>query len=189
MPKNKKDIYSFVGMCNFHRDMWQQCAKVLAPLASSTSKNAKWEWMDIHQKAFDDAKCIVGCEVMLAFPDFNKIFDIHTDVSDTQLGAVLLQGRKPVAFCSCKLNSAQKHCAMTERELLAIAETSKEHRNILLGHKICVCADHKNLTCKNFNADCVPWWRLLVKEYGPELICLPSKMNVVTDALSQSLLQ
>ena len=111
--------------------------------------------MDIHQKAFNDAKCIVGREVMLAFPDFNKMFDIHMDASDTQLGAVLSQDGKPVAFCSRKLNSAQKHCAMTERELLMIAETLKEHRNILLGHKICICADHKNLTCKNFNTDCV----------------------------------
>ena len=184
MPKNKKDVRSFIGVCNFCQDMWQRRAKILAPLASLTSKNAKWEWTDVHQKAFDDAKCIVRREVMLAFPDFNKMFNIHTDASDTQLGAVLSQDGKPVAFCSRKLNGAQKHHAMTERELLVIAETSKEHRNILLGHKICIYTDHKNLTCKNFNTDRVSRWRLLIEEHGPELICLPGEMNVVTDALS-----
>ena len=185
-PKNKKDVRSFIGMCNFCRDMWQRRAEILAPLASLTSKNAKWEWTDVHQKAFDDAKCVIGREVMLAFPDFNKTFDIHTDASDTQLGAMLSQDGKPVAFCSRKLSGTQKCHTMTERELLAIAETSKEHRNILLGHKICICADHKNLTCKNFNADRVSRWRLLVEECGPELICLPGETNVVADALSRS---
>ena len=83
---------------------------------------------------------------MLTFPDFNKTFNIHMDASDKQLGTALSQGGKPVAFCSRKLSSVQKHHAMTERELLTIAETSKEHRNVLLGHKICICTDHKNLT-------------------------------------------
>ena len=184
MPKNKKDVCSFIGMCNFHQTCGSNVPKFSHLSLLLTSKNAKWEWTDIHQKAFNDAKCIVGHEVMLAFPDFNKMFNIHMDASDTQLGAVLSQDGKPVAFCSRKLNGAQKHHAMTKRELLAIAETSKEHRNILLGHKICVHADHKNLTCKNFNADRVSRWRLLIEEYGPELICLPGETNVVTDALS-----
>ena len=53
--------------------------------------------MDQHsQKAFVEAKKIVACNVMLAYPDLNKEFVIHMDTShDTQLGAIILQDGKP----------------------------------------------------------------------------------------------
>ena len=70
---------------------------------------------------------------MLAFPDFSKPFVINTDASHTQLGAVISQDDRPIAFYSRKLNDAQTRYTTTERELLSIVETLKEFRNILLG--------------------------------------------------------
>jgi hypothetical protein len=35
---------------------------------------------------------------MLIFPDFNKGFEIHMDISDYQLGSVIRQDQKPIAF-------------------------------------------------------------------------------------------
>ena len=109
-------------------------------------------------------------EVLLAYPDFDKTFDIHTDASKAQLGAVISQDKKPIAFYSRKLNPAQTRYTTTERELLAIVETLKEFKNILLGQSIRVHTDHKNLTYKNFNTDCVMRWRLILEQFGPELI-------------------
>ena len=51
------------------------------------------------------------------------------------------------------MNNAQRNYTTTERELLAIVETLKEFRNILLGHRIQVYTDHKNLTYKTFNTE------------------------------------
>ena len=48
-------------------------------------------------------KRIVGQEVLLAYPNFNERFDIHTDASHTQLGAVISQNGKPITFYSRKL--------------------------------------------------------------------------------------
>jgi hypothetical protein len=58
---------------------------VLAPLTALTSKDAKWKWTDKHRKAFNDIKNIIAREVMLAYPDFSKPFEIHTDASHHQL--------------------------------------------------------------------------------------------------------
>ena len=102
-------------------------------------------------KGFDKIKQIMSQEVLLAYPDFTKPFEIHTDASHTQLGAVIAQEGQPIAFYSRKLNSAQTRYTTTEQELLAICETLKEFCNILLGYKIRVYCNHKNLTYKNFN--------------------------------------
>lgn len=184
-PKTKKQLRSFIGIINYYRDMWVRRSHVLAPLAQLTSKTTKWKWNEEHQKAFDDAKKIIAKETLLAYPDFNKPFIIHTDASHLQLGAVISQDKKPIAFYSRKLNPAQTRYTTTERELLSIVETLKEFRNILLGHKIVVYTDHKNLTYKTFNTERVMRWRLVLEEYGPELRYIKGENNVVADALSR----
>ena len=68
---------------------------------------------------------------------------------------VIGQNNKPIAFYSRKLQLAQKRNTTTERELLSIVETLKEFKNILLGQQIVVYTNHKNLTYKNFNMECV----------------------------------
>ena len=124
-------------------------------------------------------------ETILAYPDFNKPFEIHTDASKTQLGACISQDGKPIAFYSRKLNPAQTRYTTTERELLSIVETFKEFRNILLGQQLIVHTDHENLTYKKFNTDRVMRWRLFLEEYSPDLRYIKGEHNVVADALSR----
>ena len=52
-------------------------------------------------------KKIISQQVLLSYPNFNDFFEIHTDASHTQLGAVISQNGKPIAFYSRKLNPAQ----------------------------------------------------------------------------------
>jgi len=131
------------------------------------------------------AKRIIAKETLSAHPDFNKPFQMHTDASHCQLGAVVSQDGKPIAFCSRKLNPAQMRCTTVERELLSIAETLKEHRNTLLGQEIEVFTDHKNLVCKHFNTERVMRWRLLLEEFEPRLTHVKRSTNIVADALSR----
>ena len=184
-PKNKRELRRFIGIVNYYRDMWIRRSHLLAPLASLTSKKAKWRWQNEHRQAFEQIKKVISKETLLAYPNFDKPFVIHTDASHTQLGAVISQDNRPIAFYSRKLNPAQTRYTTTERELLSIVETLKEFRNILLGQQIVVHTDHKNLTCKNFNTERVMRWRLLLEEYGPELRYIKGEHNIVADALSR----
>ena len=47
-----------------------------------------------HQKCFDAIKRVIGREVLLAYTDFNAPFEVHTDASNLQLGAVIYQKYK-----------------------------------------------------------------------------------------------
>jgi RNase H-like domain found in reverse transcriptase len=101
------------------------------------------------------------------------------------LGAVITQEGCPIAYCSRKLNTSKLNYTTTEKELLAIVETLKEFRTILLGQDIVVYTDHKNLSYKVFNTQRVMRWWLLIKEYGPTLQYVKGVNNVVADALSR----
>ncbi len=184
-PTTQKQLRRFIGMVNYYRDMWIRRSDTLTPLTALCSKNAKWRWTSIEQKAFATMKKIIGRETLLTYPQFNRPFDIYTDASHTQLGAVVMQDNHPVAFYSRKLNPAQTRYTTTERELLSIVETLKEFRNILLGQQINVYTDHKNLTYKNFNTERVMRWRLIIEEFSPNLIYIKGTHNVVADALSR----
>ena len=184
-PTTKKELRRFLGLINYYRDMWARRSETLAPLTALSSPTTPWSWSTEHQAAFDKMKSIIGKTTLLTYPDFTKPFDIYTDASHIQIGAVITQDNRPIAFYTRKLNPAQTRYTTTERELLAIVETLKEFRNILIGHSIRVFTDHKNLTYKNFNTERVMRWRLIIEEFGPELIYLQGKKNVVADALSR----
>ena len=146
VPKTHKQLRHFIGMIKFYRDMWQKRSDIISPLTALTSKNVKYYWKDEHQKCFDAIKRVIGSEVLLAYPDFNAPFEIYTDASKLQIGAVVFQKGKPIAFYSQNMNRAQQNYTTTEKELLSLVATIKEFRNILLGDQITVYTDHKNLT-------------------------------------------
>ena len=66
-------------MVNFYTDMWPKRSELLAPLSAMTSSNVKFQWTEEHEEAFSSMKKIMARETLLAFPDFNKSFEIHTD--------------------------------------------------------------------------------------------------------------
>ena len=72
-------------------------------------------------------------QTLLHYPNFNETFEIYTDASLHQIGAVIAQNNKPIAFYTRKLRDGQHNYPTAGRELLAIVEIQKEFRTILLG--------------------------------------------------------
>jgi RNase H-like domain found in reverse transcriptase len=151
-PTTRKELCHFLGIVNYYRDMWFHRSELLGPLSSLTSSKVKFEWLSTHQLAFDKIKKVMETEVLLSYPDFGKLFHIYTDASDHQLGAVIMQDKKPLAFYSRKLNAAQRRYTTAEHELLSTIETCKEYKNILLGYPIIVFTDHKKNTFNGLKA-------------------------------------
>ncbi len=59
-------------------------------------------------------------------------FEVYTD-SYSQLGGVVTQSNRLLAFFSWKPNKAQQKFSVTKQELLAIVEIQKAFKGMLLG--------------------------------------------------------
>jgi hypothetical protein len=99
--------------------MWRQRSHILAPLTKLTPNKVVFEWTDEQQEAFEEIKRVMCQKTMLSFPDFSKEFHVYTDASDYQLGGVIMQDDKPLAFYSRKLLSAQMKYTTGKKELLS----------------------------------------------------------------------
>ncbi len=112
-PKKVEELRHFLGMVQYYRDLWARRSKMLAPLTSLVgeysqtrvtrakgTKKAPWRWDEVHQRAFDHVKTTIAREVVLAYPDYSKVFKIYTDALSKQLGAVITQENRPIAFFS-----------------------------------------------------------------------------------------
>jgi hypothetical protein len=97
----------------------------------------------------------------LAYPDYSKVFEIYTDASSKQLGAVITLENMPIEFFSWKLSTMQRKYSVTKIELLAIVETIKEFKGMLWDQSIKVYTDHANLIrdALGMTLDCVYLWR------------------------------
>ena len=127
--------------------MWDRWSHILHPLTELTSPKAKFKLNDMEQKEFDDIKRTVAHDTLLEYSDFKKRFDINTDGSDYQLGAVISQSGKTINLYIRKLTKTKTRYTVTEEEWLSIVKTLKVFCTILLGQQFKIFTDHKNLTC------------------------------------------
>ena len=121
-PTRQKQMREFIGLVKYYREMWSKQSHLLHPLTELTSNKVKFKCTDAEKKSFDDIKLAVACDTLLAYPYFNKCYDIHTDARNYQTGAVIIQCGKPISSYSHKLTSTQTRYTLTERELLIIVK-------------------------------------------------------------------
>ncbi len=106
---NVKELRHFLGMVQYYHDLWARRSKMHAPLTSLVgecgqtkttktkgTKKVPWHWDEVHQRAFDHVKATITREVVLAYPDYSKVFEIYTNASSKQLGAVITQDNRPI---------------------------------------------------------------------------------------------
>jgi hypothetical protein len=121
-----------------------ECSQTKITKAKGTKK-VPWHWDEVHQIAFNHIKATITTKVVLAYPDYSKVFKIYKDASSKQLGAAITQDIRRIAFFSWKLSIVQHKYSVTKIELPAIVKTLKEFKGMLWGQSIKVFTEHKNL--------------------------------------------
>ncbi|GLB44373.1 putative retrotransposable element tf2 155 kda protein type 1-like, partial [Lyophyllum shimeji] len=88
VPRNKKEVQSFLGFTNFYRRFIRDFSHHARPLFDLTAKDVAWTWGSGQQDAFDSLKRAITSKPVLIFPDDDRPFRVEADSSDLATGAV-----------------------------------------------------------------------------------------------------
>lgn len=74
---------------------------------------------------------------------------VETNASDIGLGAVLMQGNRPLAFLSKPMSNTNKFLSIYEKEFLALIMAIEKWRPYLQRQEFIIKTDHKSLSYLN----------------------------------------
>ena len=193
VPKNTKEVRSFVSLASYYRKFVHNFAQIATPLTSMLEKNQSFHWTIECQHAFDTLPANLGTTTKLTLPDFSRPFRVTCDASGVALGAALSQldetgKERPIAFASRKLSKTERKWGITEREAYAIVWSINYFRSYLLGNKFELFTDHRPLvylrTLKN-PSPMIARWLLQLEEYDYTVTYREGKANSNADVMSR----
>ncbi|KAJ4783151.1 polyprotein [Rhynchospora pubera] len=144
VPGNIRELRGFLGLTGYYRKFIQGYGVISKPLTELLKKNA-FGWNQLAEEAFNNLKVAMTQAPVLAMPDFTKTFIIEVDACDKGIGAVLMQGRRPIAFISKSLGIKSLGLSTYEKEFLALLTAIQKWRHYLIGGVFIIRTDQISL--------------------------------------------
>ena len=117
-------------------------AALVFPLQTQLKTADAFAWSAECDVAFAGVKDALCNAPVLALPDLNKPFEVICDACGIDLGAVLIQEGRPIAFEGERLSPAEQNYGVGKQELLAVIHSLELWRCYLDGVEFTVVTDH-----------------------------------------------
>lgn len=199
-PTSKELLMQFISSVGY---LAAGCVGVridMQHLSKVATQTTCWAWTPTDQWVFDLVKACVETHRNISRKAIDlpsaingtQPVNLTTDASLTGASGVLSQGPDRgmatiIAFWSGKFNSAQQNYSVHEQELLAIVESLKRFRHLLIGFRFRIFTDHKGLewiASQSRSPQQVRWLEAL-SEFDFETLYIPGSENTLADALSR----
>ena len=192
VPKNVKEVRSFLGLTNYYKRFIRDYAKIASPLFRLLRKEVMFEWSDQCQQSFESLRQSLVTEPVIGFPDMKKPFTLTTDASGTGLGYILSQKEGKVetviAYGGRALRDAETRYSASEREMLAVKEGIKAYSPYLMDKRFTLVTDHQPLKhLHKFQPETKRLcdMALILQGYQFDVIYKVGKSNCNADAISR----
>lgn len=195
VPKNVKQVESWMGLANYYKKFIEDYGNIVEPILALTRKENKankFEWTGDCQRAFERIKEALVTPPILTHPDMTQPFILYTDASGVALGAVLEQEKGVIAYASRTLQPAERRYAAVEREALSIVWAAKHWRHFLLPKFFTCYSDSKPLqgeVRKKTSSSRLMRFKLQLAEFNFEIKHRKGSENGNADALSRVLFE
>ena len=192
-PRNVSDTRSFLGLCNYFRKFIPNFSHIANPLNQLLRKEAKFQWTNACQEAFDTLKSKLVQPPCLAFPNMSQSFELSTDASNHAIAWVLEQKdsqnrSRAINYGGRSLHGSELAWSISEKECLAVLEGIRANHPYLADGHFDVYTDHAALQwLKSIKQTTgrLARWSLLLQGYSFTIHHRPGKQNKVADALSR----
>ena len=198
-PKNSDEVRQFTTFAGYYKRFVKDFSKLAKPLTdlhpNTCFKNGKkvtsskqFQWGKEQQEAFEKLKLAV-----LGYADYKSPFEVHTDASQTGLGAVLYQRQegklRVISYASRGPKNSEKNYTAAKLEFLALkwAVTDKYH-DYLYGSKFTVVTDNNPLTYALSKAKLDSTghrWLSSLASYDFDIVYRPGTSKIDADILSR----
>lgn len=143
-PQSVTELRSFLGLAGYYRRFIKGYGIICRPLFDALKKQA-FSWGDRQQEAFTSIKNIMSSPPVLALPDFSQPFILEADASGSGIGAVLMQGGRPISSLSKTLGPKAMALSTYEKEAMAILEAIKKWKHYLASTSVIIRTDQQSL--------------------------------------------
>ena len=203
-PKTVYDVRSFLGFVGYYRRFIKNFSKITKPIrevitglenqSKRAAKKTHIEWTDIADSAFETLKTMCVNTPILAYPDYQLPFTLHTDSSTDGLGAVLYQKQngkqRVIAYASRSVSKAESNYPAHKLEFLALkwAVCEKFHEYLYGTKPFEVFTDNNPLTYVLTSAKldaCGQRWVAKLANYNFSIKYRCGVSNTEADALSR----
>lgn len=125
IPLSIKALRGFLGLTGYYRTFIPDYGRIYGP-STVLIKNDAFKLANEATVAFQTLKDVMISLQVLSLPDFSKTFTIKTDASNTDIGVVLHQEGRPMAFTSNAIGPRAQDMSTYEGEMLTIIHAIKK---------------------------------------------------------------
>ncbi|WMV29813.1 hypothetical protein MTR67_023198 [Solanum verrucosum] len=143
-PTTLRALRGFLGLTGYYRKYVRNYGIICRPLTDLLKKDA-FRWNEEADQAFIALKHAMSNAPVLALPDYTKEFIVETDASLTGIGAVLMQGSRPIAYFSKVLAPRHRGKSIYEKEYMSLLNDVDKWRHYLQYKHFVVKTDHHSL--------------------------------------------
>ena len=192
IPLSVRELQSFLGLCSYYRRFIKGFAGLARPLTNLTKSNQPFSWGEEQQHSFEALKERLLTPPILAHPNYELPFEIHTDASGYGVGAILVQRQdnqeRVISYVSRLMSSAELNYSVSEKECLALVWAVDKFKTYIWGNKVRILTDHHALCWllkKRNLAGRLARWSLQLQDMDLEIVHRSGKLHHDADAFSR----